>query len=266
MATAAQVVEVRTALQQLTTLAGRELDQFWNALFSSLSPNDFRDELVRFFPELVTAYGDTAGVIGADWYDEVRRAQRQGVSAQQFRAVIAMPAPTEQSIASAKWALGSLFDEQADSLLTLSKLQGTLQRLVSQPFRDSIWYAAASDPVRTGVLRMPSGRETCKFCVMIASRGPVYSVSASGFTTAGQVSGRGSTRTGFDASGRRLSGGRGGGILARGAQPLGNEYHDDCDCVPVIIQDRSDYPENYDRQAFVELYQQKSGIGRDLPT
>ena len=192
MATSAEVEEIRSALAEVTVLAGRDLDEFWNALYTTDDPIAFRDELLRFFPDLITTYGDTAAVLGADWYDMMRQAQRQGVSVQQFRATIAMPAPDEQSIAAAKWALGPFFDEQADSSLSLDMLHGIMDRLVKQPFRDSIWYSAASDPVRTGVLRMPSGSDTCPFCVMLASRGPVYSVSASGRNTAGGVVGRGS--------------------------------------------------------------------------
>ena len=265
MATLAQISEIRDATTQLVSLAGRELDEFWDALYGTLSPEEFRDELLKFFPDLITTYGDTSGVLGADWYDQLRQAQRQGVSVAQFRAVIAMPAADEQSIGAAKWALGPTFDDQADSILTLERLQGSLQRLVKQPFRDSIWFAAANDPVRTGVLRLPTGLVTCKFCVMLASRGAVYSERASGRNSAGGVVGRGSDRTGFDTSGRRLSGGIGGGVQARGAQALGNKYHDDCDCTPVIVQSPDDYPEGYDRSVFERLYADGSGIGRDLP-
>jgi hypothetical protein len=265
VATTAQVTEIRQATGELVKLAGRELDEFWDALFQSMSPEDFRDELLKFYPDLITAYGDTAGVIGADWYEVLRSARKQGVSAARFRATIAIPAPDEQSIRAAKWALGPFFDEQADSVLSLNRLQSTMQRLVMQPFRDSIWYAAASDPVRTGVLRKPTGLFTCKFCVMLASRGPVYSYAASGASTAGSVIGRGSTRTGFDGEGNRISGGIGGGIVPRGKQPLGNAYHDDCDCVPVVIQSSADIPEDYDQKVFERLYAEGSGVGRDLP-
>lgn len=265
MASSAQVSEVRSATNELVRLAGRDLEEFWRALYGALSPIEFRDELLKFFPDLATTYGDPAGVIGADWYDELRRVQRQGVTVDQFRAVIAMPAPDEQSIAAAKWALGPTFAEEPDGELSLSRLQEVLQRLVTQPFRDSIWYAAASDPVRTGVLRMPAGLVTCRFCVMLASRGPVYSYSASGGSTAGSTVGRGSDRSGFDASSNRLSGGIGGGIVSRGSQPLGNSYHDGCDCVPVIIQSPDDYPETYDQKHFQRLYAEGSGVGRDLP-
>jgi hypothetical protein len=263
--TSQQVAEIRDATGQLVRLAGKDLTEFWDALYGSLSPEDFRDELLKFFPDLVTTYGDTAGVLGADWYEQLTSAQRQGVSVQQFRAVIALPAPDEQSIRAAKWALGPLFDEQLESTLTLERLQGSLQRLVNQPFRDSIWYAAADDPVRTGVLRMPAGLVTCRFCVMLASRGPVYSRSASGADTASLVGGRGSTRTGLDAAGNRLSGGVGGGIKARGKQPVGNRYHDDCDCVPVVVRTPDDLPDGYDQQRFQQLYAEGSGVGRDLP-
>lgn len=262
MASSNAVREIREALGEVVMLAGRELDEFWNALYNANDPIKFRDELLRFFPDLVTTYGDTAGVLGSDWYELTRQAQRQGVSVEQFRAVIGMPAPDEQSIASAKWALGPMFDASGDPLMSLERLQGALDRFVKQPFRDSIWFSAAQDPVRTGVLRMPSGTDTCKFCIMLASRGPVYSVSASGRSTAGGVVGRGSNRTGIDSAGRRLSGGIGGGVRARGSRDLGNSYHDLCDCVPVLVQSPSDIPDGYDQERYLDLYRQGEGTGK----
>ena len=77
--------------------------------------------------------------------------------------------------------------------------------------------------------------------------------------------GRGSTRSGFDEAGVRLSGGIGQGIQARGRQELGNDFHDDCNCEVVVIQSAGDIPEDYDQQKYLELYQQKSGVGRDIP-
>lgn len=265
MVDAATLTDYTTARRELVRLAQNDLTAFWDALLGSTSEADFATELLKFFPDLLTSYGESAAVLGADFYNEMRRAARQGVTGKQFQAVIAMPAPDEQSIRAAKWALGSLYGEEPNAPLTLSKLNGIVQRLVTQPFRDSIWYSAAADPVRTGIQRVPTGADTCAFCVMLASRGPVYSVSASGFDTGATVVGRGSTRTGYDASGRRLSGGVGGGIRARGKQPLGNRFHDDCDCVTVLIQTPADYPPGFSLQHYRDLYSRGAGVGRFAP-
>lgn len=254
MATAAQVAEYRQANQALVALAGNDLADFWGALNLSGDPARVRDELLKFFPELVQAYGDTAAVLGADWYDLLRDVP---ASAKAFDAVIAAPAATDQAVESARWAIGPLFDEQPDA--ALSNLLGATQRLVMQAGRDTVFASSVRDPVRTGVARVPSGVTTCKFCVMLASRGPVYLSEVS----AELVVGRGSNRTGYDAAGKRLRGGIGGGIKTRGKRALAETFHDGCDCATVVIRSASDYPEGYDTDALYDLYMRGHGIAPD---
>lgn len=250
------MAEYRQANQALVSLAQRDLADFWSALNLSGDPARVRDELLKFFPDLLQAYGDTAAVLGADWYDLLRDVP---TSSRAFDAVMAAPAATDQAENAARWAIGPLFAEDPNG--ALSNLLGAAQRLVMQPGRDSVIASAALDPVRTGVARVPSGATTCRFCVMLASRGPVYRSSVS----AELVVGRGSNRTGYDSTGKRLSGGIGGGVKARGKQPIASRFHDHCDCATVVIRSASDYPEGYDPAALYDIYQQGSGIGRDIP-
>lgn len=280
MATAAQVAEFRQANQALVSLAQRDLSEFWSALNLSSDPVRIREELLGFFPDLMQGYGDTAAVLGADWYDLLRDVPP---SAKSFQAVLASSADAEQAQSTVRWAVGPLFESTetiwetdprtglevatgtrvvpANPDAALSRLFGATQRLVLQPGRDSIWDSAAADPVRTGVARVPSGVTTCKFCVMLASRGPVYRSQVN----AEVVVGRGSNRTGYDATGKRLRGGIGGGVKQRGTREIGKKFHDDCDCVSVVIRSTADYPDGYDPDALYEIYQRGHGIGRDVP-
>lgn len=125
---------------------------------------------MQFFPELVTTYGDVSALLAADFYDMLRDVPPSAAS---FRAVFAEPVRVAQSQASVRWAAGSLFGEGGAALF-MTQIAGTTQRLVSQRGRDTIFSSARRDPVRTMVARVPSGAETCRFCVMIASRGAVY--------------------------------------------------------------------------------------------
>jgi hypothetical protein len=256
VATSLQVEEFREANRALVTLAQSDLTDFWSALDTSGDPVRIRNLMLEFFPDLVQSYGDTAAVLGADWYDLLRDVPPSAAS---FNAVLAAPAVTEQAQASVRWAVGPLFDADPDT--ALAQLLGSAQRLVLQPGRDTVWDAAAADPVRTGVARVPSGTDTCSFCIMLASRGPVYQSQVS----AELVVGRGSNRTGYDANGARLSGGIGGGIKTRGNRDIGNKFHDSCDCVSVVIRSQADYPEGYDPDRYLEMYQQGAGEGRYAP-
>jgi len=182
--------------------------------------------LLEFFPELLTVYGDTAALLGADWYDELRDV---APSAASFRAVMASPPPTVQAQAAARWALGPLFADEPDPVQVLANLRGASQRLVLQSGRDTVWDSARRDPVRSGVARVPTGAKTCKWCTMLASRGAVF-----------------------------------GSELAAGGE--GNRYHDDCDCVPTIIRSKGDFPEGHSVKEFQRLFALGSGVGRDIPT
>lgn len=75
-----------------------------------------------------------------------------------------------------------------------------LARHVEQAGRDTVIAATSSDPAALGWARVPSGREnTCGFCWMLASRGPVFS--------------------------------------SRGAAGLMDSWHDGCDCRVVAVYD-----------------------------
>jgi len=222
MATATQVAEFREANRALVTLAQRDLQDFWSAMNLSGDPARVRDELLGFFPDLLQAYGDTAAVLGADWYDLLRDVP---ASAKTFAAVLAQPASPAQAQQSARWGIGPLFAEDPDA--ALARLLGSTQRLVLQPGRESFAVSSARDPSRAPWARIPSGGSTCSWCVMLASRGAVYSDDIA----AGEM----------------------------------NEFHDNCDCVQVQIRSRSDWPEDHDLDHFIDLYTAGSGIGRDLP-
>jgi hypothetical protein len=217
------VAQFRLANQSLVLLAQNDLTNFLSSFDLVGSPDVVRDALLKFFPELVTVYGDTAALLGADFYDELRNVP---ASAASYRAVMASPAPIVQAASSVRWGVGPLWAEGGAAIASV-RLAGSLQRLVMQSGRDTIWGAAGRDPVRTAVARVPTGTKTCKWCTMIASRGAVY-----------------------------------GSKQAAGSE---NDYHDNCDCVPTVIRSESDFPEGHDVKEFQRLYALGSGVGRDLP-
>ena len=228
--------EFRTATESLTALAQGQLRDVLASFGPGLDPVRARDLTLDVFPDFMTAYGDTAAVLGADFYDMVRGVP---ASAGSFHTVFAQPAKAKQSEGAVRWAVGALFQDEPDWGLFESQLLGAAQRLVMLPARATVDLMSRAD-VKSGKVaavrwsrslnpgRARSGK-SCDFCVMLAGRGPVYRSESS----AGQVGGRGSTRIGFDDAGNRLSGGIGGGIVARGSQGIESDYHDNCHCVPV---------------------------------
>lgn len=233
----------------LVSLGQSQIRDLLSAFSLSSDPKTVRDALLRFFPDFMMAFGDTAAVLGADFYDMVRDLPP---SAGTVQTVLAQPAKTKQAEGTARWALGLLFADDPDWAAFESALLGGAQRLILQPARQTIDLMSQAD-ARSGRVaavgwsrhvhpeRARSGK-SCDFCVRLAGRGPVYRSEAA----AGSVMGRGSTRTGFDEEGNRLSGGVGGGIRARGKQELAAEFHDNCNCTcsPTFyeIQDRPGAP------------------------
>lgn len=223
MATAAQVAEFREANRSLVLLAQRDFRQFWEALRFD-DPTRVRDALLAFFPDLLQSYGSVAAVLGADWYDMLRDVP---ASASKFKATIASAVNGQQADATVRWGVGPLFADVPDLESAFSGMLGATQRLVLQPGRRSTFDAVRADPVSRSYARVPSGPTTCRWCVMLASRGFAY--------TSAEMAGQ------------------------------GIRFHDRCDCVIVPGKNQDDLPENYDLNALVELYQDQSGIGRDIP-
>lgn len=203
-------------------------------------PARVREFLLAVFPGFMQSFGDTAAVLGADFYDMVRNVP---VSAGTVQTVFAQPAKVKQAEGTVRWAVGSLFVADPDWSSFESLLLGAAQRLVLQPARQTIDLMSIAD-ARSGKVaavgwsrvvhpERAESRKSCDFCIMLAGRGPVYRSQAA----AGAVVGRGSTRTGYDDDGNRLSGGIGEGIKARGkgerARQLAAEFHDDCNCTTV---------------------------------
>lgn len=281
MASDSQVAEFRRANQDLTLLAQSQLRDFLSSFRLDGDPVRVRNALLAFFPELVTTYGDVSALLAADFYDMVRDVPPSAAS---FRAAYSAPVDARAAEGSVRWAVGPLFpgsepvyefdpmtgaELQVGTRLLparpdmfLEQILGATQRLVSERGRGTIFSSAAADPIRTGVARVPQGLSTCAFCIMLASRGAVYQSEVS----AELIVGRGSNRTGYDANGKRLSGGIGQGTKTRGAKPLAEQFHDNCDCTTVTIRKPSDWPEGHDLEAFRDLYKKGSGVGRDIPT
>lgn len=210
MATRAQVERLRTANQGIVARAEVDLGRFWNQLDPG-RPQSALDALLDFLPLLVDRYGEIAALVAAEWYDELRA---QSGAGRRFGAIPGGLVPPNAVEKSARWAAAALF--AGDPAQTLSTLAGTMQRHVLQPGRDTVARSAQQDPGRPQWARVPSGTESCDFCLTLASRGAEY----------------GSSRTAGE----------------------GNRFHDRCDCVPTPIWQGDSLPEGYDPDDLYQQY------------
>lgn len=86
-------------------------------------------------------------------------------------------------------------------------------------------FRATGDPARAGYARVLSGRESCAFCTMLASRGPVYQEDT---------------------------------VITR---KDGRRYHDGCDCIPVLVVDGEPWEGQKQATLLSELWQAQTWEG-----
>ena len=138
-------------------------------------PDAVQSALFEFVPALVSEYGDVAASVAADWYDELRASE--GVPGS-FRAPLAPLVPAEQVSARLGFATragGPLW--LGDSATLTGFLSMMTNEYALQPGRDTVMQAAHSEKAAYARVPEPSA---CKFCLMLASRGFVYSKATAG--------------------------------------------------------------------------------------
>ncbi len=158
----------------IADLVEDELAGFLGAL-NFERPEAVQVALFEFVPALVSEYGDVAASVAADWYDELRASE--GVSGS-FRAPLAPSMPAAQvtdRLGYATRASGPLW--LGDSATLTGFLSLMTNEYALQPGRDTVMTAAHKDKAAYARIPEPGA---CKFCLMLASRGFVYSKSTAG--------------------------------------------------------------------------------------
>lgn len=158
----------------IATLVERDLLAFLASL-DPARPEAVKADLFEFVPVLIAQYGDIAATVAADWYDELRAAE--GVSGR-FRAPLAPLVPDEVVNGRLGYATrpdGPLFAGAFDTLTTFTAMIANEYAL--QPGRDTVIQAAHKE--KAAYARVPEPG-ACKFCLMLASRGFIYSKSTVG--------------------------------------------------------------------------------------
>ncbi|AHY26921.1 MuF-like minor capsid protein [Mycobacterium phage Nairb] len=204
---------------------------------------------------IVAEYGRAAAAVAAEQYDELRAAA--GAPGKYIAAPAdAVPqAAIDKAVASA--FLGRDGDDRRDGstattadlpveLRVPKRLEESLSRRVLQPARDTVAQNVARDPAKTRYIRVPRGKSTCAFCILLASRdiGPQF--------------------RGYSAHAVRTDPETGKQYLV---DRNGERYHNGCDCeaVPLFGQPPDllsphigDYRDLYERAV------DEAGTARDL--
>lgn len=130
---------------------------------------DLREKVIAILEPVCAASSDTAAAYAAEFYDEVREAQAgaalgaEAVSAHSAEATAAAVRAMVQVVADGKpW---EQFARQVGDRADYE---------VKRSAGECVKANAARDPLRPKWARVPSGTETCRFCLMLASRGFAY--------------------------------------------------------------------------------------------
>lgn len=212
----------RAGNSAITALVAAELDRYFRTL-DLTDPEAVRDALLAYTPLLVEAYGAVAQELALEWYESMRF--EAGDAAAAFRA-IAPPLPDLMPAVQGniRYAAGHLF--KGDPEQALSDIQAAVHKHVLEPGRQAMIYNANQEGVEWA--RVPSGLETCSFCLVLASRGAVYLSDRS----------------------------------AGDGEKYGEEnlFHGLCDCEIVPFGQFEEYPPEYIHSDYLKLYENSVGI------
>lgn len=156
MPSRSDVALLRRSQVRVAQMARAELAGWWATIDKS-NPMNIRREVEWFFPVLVEEYGNVAATVAGDWYEEIyRELPRMSNLANEARAR-----------ARARWAIGSAFKGDVDG--ALGSLEIVASELVRQFGRDTVVQSSRYNGRMFA--RVPTGPETCAWCLMLASRG-----------------------------------------------------------------------------------------------
>lgn len=210
----AQVERYRVASSELSRLVAGELAAFFAALDLS-RPERSRDALLEFMPLLVSQYGQVAESLALEWYAEQRAESGAPGNYRPGPAPLAIgPERVELKV---RDLAGKLWTPEGAAML--GGLQLAADKYVKQFGRDAIAHNAEREGASWA--RVPTGKKTCAFCLVLASRDAAYTSERSA----------GSKKFGDS-----------------------NRFHGKCDCEIVPIRSADDYPAGYLPDSHYDMY------------
>lgn len=182
--------QVRGALLAVTNAALADAQAVADA---ADTPGDVRSALFAATPLIVSDYGDGASVLALDWYDELREAARPP---RRFDPQPFVNIDADRLASTVAWATSSLYDLEQQALRAIdadaermlaqavddamTNLLPEIQKEVAAGFWDTVTENTTNDPDAVGWQRFARGG-ACKFCVMLAGRGAVYTETTARF-------------------------------------------------------------------------------------
>lgn len=154
--------------------AGDVAERRLRALWKHLPIDDLgtlEDALYQLYPRLVEESAEVASAAALEWYEKQREAE--GV-AKAYSPVMPTGLVDQDD---AEKIVGAAIRDLREGIArakALARLTDGARKLISDSGRATVQHAAEADPKSPRYARVPTGAETCAWCMLWASRGFVY--------------------------------------------------------------------------------------------
>lgn len=129
-------------------------------------PDKAANQVAQVMTAYAERYANQVATLSVRFYDDARRTELG-------EALAPLPDPLYNEVATQDAARGILYKYQ-DDMARLDMLVARMDYETKKAAANAVIAAGAQDPITPRYARVPSGSETCLFCLMLASRGYVY--------------------------------------------------------------------------------------------
>lgn len=162
-----------TDLRSVTALAERDLDPLWE-----LEDEELLAAMYDVLPAVIEQWALASAAVAAEWYDAER--ERLEVPGR-FQAIVD-PLESLGTEALIGWAVQPLTGDTPNAEQAKYRLVGGVQKRLANSANFTITGSSVADPQSRGWMRR-TRPAACSFCLMIASRGAVYTEQTARFAS-----------------------------------------------------------------------------------
>lgn len=215
----------RLAQSQLSSLVKAELERFFRRLNLS-NPDNVKLALLQYIPILIEKYGAVSEQLALEFYEQLLLTS--SAAGLYTPSVPPLPDDFPDAITGMiKYSIGPLWTPNPEK--ALDRLLVKTDKFVKEPGRQTMIFNAEQEGVWWA--RVPTGTETCSFCLVLASRGADYHSKRSA-----------------------------------GSREYGEEnlFHGECDCDIVRLGIDDEYPPGYLPEDIYNVYDESARrVGRN---
>lgn len=167
--------QLSSVLESLSAAALDDLRNLW-----SVPENDVETALFGLLPDVLNTWAEASAAAAADWYDTLRETEN---IPGRFTAIVE-PIGDLGAYALAGWVAEPLKQPEPDINSAKARLEDGFQKRLANSANLTVTGSAQADPKARGYMRR-TRPGACKFCIMVASRGAVYTERSARFACHG---------------------------------------------------------------------------------